>query len=721
MRAAPTGGAGSNPRRLAILAPAEMAAAATMSALCIGLAVLGSLVPFLGSLQLLTVVPFALLAHRHGLRALIASLIAVAVIAGLVAGVGIVTSLVALAILGGIIGELKRRQLGILALLACAAVLVPAAAAGIDLLLYVFASARELMLQNVRSSLRGLGVVLHHLGPAGHAAAPLNALGRLIVQDWAIFAGVAAGAATLAALLSSWVIIGEVLERLAWVGADQPFAPTTARKERVVESDPAPIPVELRQVHFRYGTHEALRGIDLSLRAGQFVAIVGDNGSGKSTLARILAGAQPTDGEVQRPGSVGLGRHGGVALIGQRPDAQVLGLCVRDDVTWGLPAGHTVDVENLLATVGLAGMGDRDTATLSGGELQRLAVAAALAREPRLLISDESTAMVDPDGRAQLIRLFAELPQRWPMTVVHITHNAGELTSADRVVQLAHGRVVAEYEPAAQPNVSQTAASQLSEQQQTSGLHKPSPPVHATAAGRVELRNVTHRYANRTVWEHQALDELTLNAQPGEGVMVVGQNGSGKSTLAWIVAGLLRPTAGACLLDGQPTEMLRGRVGIAFQHARLQLQRPTVGADIADAAGWPRADPENAEARRELDARVAEVLRAVGLEPSLADRSIDQLSGGQQRRVAIAGLLARQPSVLVLDEPLAGLDAPSQAGLIQLLMEMRARRSMTLIAVTHDPHGMRELCPRMIRLAQGRIIEDTDDPSHAPPLNARAA
>jgi energy-coupling factor transport system ATP-binding protein len=192
--------------------------------------------------------------------------------------------------------------------------------------------------------------------------------------------------------------------------------------------------------------------------------------------------------------------------------------------------------------------------------------------------------------------------------------------------------------------------------------------------------------------------------------MFAGDNGSGKSTLAWIIAGLLRPTDGTCLLDGVPTHRRRGRVAIAFQHARLQLQRPTVGQDIADAAGLhalPQGAHHSGPDPAELDARITFALRSVGLDPGLAARSVEQLSGGQQRRVAIAGLLARNPRVLVLDEPLAGLDAPARLGLAGLLTELRERAGLTLIVVTHDPEPLAEVCPRVVRLDHGRIVEDT--------------
>jgi energy-coupling factor transport system ATP-binding protein len=251
---------------------------------------------------------------------------------------------------------------------------------------------------------------------------------------------------------------------------------------------------------------------------------------------------------VTRPGPVGLGHRAGAAIVFQRPEAQVLGVRVRDDILWGLPDPAQVDVDTVLRHVGLAGFADRDTSTLSGGELQRLAIGAALARRPRLLISDESTAMIDPAGRDAVMSLLQRIAAEDGATVVHVTHRRGECDPADRVVAIDRGRLVA-------------------------------PPP------------------------------------PGEGLLVLGHNGSGKSTLAWILAGLLEPTEGTARLDDQPLHTCAGQVGLAFQHARLQVLRPTVGADIAAAAGVDQAG-------------VGAALEAVGLDAGRVRRA----AGGRAER-----------------------------------------------------------------------------------------
>ncbi|HEX4864392.1 MAG TPA: ATP-binding cassette domain-containing protein, partial [Acidimicrobiales bacterium] len=465
-------------------------------------------------------------------------------------------------------------------------------------------------------------------------------------------------------------------------------------------AEPAPVPVTLDHVAFRYpgSDVDALAGVSMALSAGEFVALVGNNGSGKSTLARLFAGRPPTSGTVDRSGDAGLGRRGGTAMIMQHPETQILGVRVADDVVWGLHDANGVDVAALLRAVGLEGMEQRETSTLSGGELQRLAVAAALARRPELLISDESTAMVDADGRRQLTTLLSRLPTDRGMTVVHVTHRLEETAGADEIFRLRSGRIV----QAADPNGAHGAADEAS----PGAAFPAAPPTryepepNGTGNGSVgttevlQLTRVSHTYGAGSPWAHPALAEVDLTVNPQDGLLVVGSNGSGKSTLAWILAGVLQPSRGSCLLGGRPVHQQVGTVGLAFQHARLQLQRSTVKEDL-QAAGAPD------------ETAAAAALAAVGLDPAVfSERSIDELSGGEQRRVALAGILARRPSVIVLDEPLAGLDAPAREFLVDLLARLRFEQGLTVVVISHDLEGMERVCDRVVRLDEGRIIFD---------------
>jgi energy-coupling factor transporter ATP-binding protein EcfA2 len=627
------------------------------------------------------------------LRAMIAASIAAALLSFLVAGTGTFSNIVECAAVGGLVGVAKRRKWSLATVTLGALVVGPILGAISVGLLAVFDSLRKLTLEQIRNTWKGISKILNSVPQLQGLVQRLNHFVNDAVQYWWITVLVLVILTTLWFTLLGWVVLGAVLERLDRVRA-------TDRIDTTPSDEPVgPLPVSLHGVHYRYpeATRDALAGVSLDISAGELIALLGDNGSGKSTLARVLAGKAPTSGEVVRPGDAGLGRSGGTAMIMQHPETQVLGVRVADDVVWGLHDGHGVDVPGLLDSVGLSGMEERETSTLSGGELQRLAVAAALSRRPGLLISDESTAMVDEEGRRLLTTLLRDLPRSRSMAVVHVTHRHEEVTAADRSFRLASGRLVT------RPGADGRAGLNLGPVNgQVPAGPVPGPPaVKPPGQGlprfepsRLELVEVGHTYMVGSPWAQPALHEINLAIEPQDGVLIVGGNGSGKSTLAWIMAGVLRPSRGECLLGGRPITSQVGSVGLAFQHARLQLQRTTVGSDIR-AAGAPD------------DEAVAAALAAVGLAvDEFGPRRIEELSGGQQRRVALAGILARRPSLVVLDEPLAGLDEPSQDALLDVLASLRHHQGLSIVVISHDFGGVERVCDRVVELRGGRIVSE---------------
>lgn len=668
------------------LRPIELATASVLGTLAVVLTVAGWFLPHLGIIAAFAVVPLGVVAHHHRARALLAATFAAALLSFLVAGTGTVTNIVECAAVGGLVGVVKRRGRGFGAVLAGVAVIGPALALVSVGLLAVFGSFRKLTLEQIANTWKGIRRLLSGFPQLSGVVGAVNSFVNAALRDWWITVAVLVIAATVWFAVLGWVFIGAVLERLQWIRAQDrlDLDPETA--------EPDPLPVRLVDAHYRYpgATADAVDGVTLEVGTDEMVALVGDNGSGKSTLTRVLAGRPPTAGRVERPGPAGLGHPGGTAMILQHPETQILGVRVADDVVWGLPDGRHVDIDAILDDVGLGGMAERETSGLSGGELQRLAVAAALARRPRLLLSDESTAMVDETGRRDLTALLRSLPATRGISVVHVTHRPEEAVIADRGYRLAGGTVVAEGSAALTAVPLETPA----------GPAGPAAGLGIASVGMVspeplELLGVTHTYGIGTPWAHRALEGVDLRIDPQEGLLIVGGNGSGKSTLAWIMAGLLRPTYGECLLGEQPVRSRIGSVALAFQHARLQLQRSTVGRDVR-AAGAPDGQA------------VAAALAAVGLDPDeMAERRIDTLSGGQQRRVALAGLLARRPSVLVLDEPLAGLDWPSREGLLDLLAGLRHDHGLTVVIISHDLGGMERVCDRVVHLGEGRILDDS--------------
>jgi energy-coupling factor transport system ATP-binding protein len=674
------------------LTAGELAEAVVLADVSLALTVVGQVVPLIGGAVLATaVVPLAVVAARHRLRAVITGAIAASVVGFLVIGTAAFTAMGACAALGALVGAADRRgwsprRTTIYGL----SMLWPAATSLTVGLLLAFADLRRLALEQIRNGWSGFFHLVRNVGLI-RLARPGDRIVDWAVRDWWISLPI-----TLFCVIwfGIWLSIGLATPALQRVrrafgdavvddDTDASARRDTARAhDAVPEPVPAPVPVELRGVRYRYpnAPNDALVDVTLDVRAAELVAVVGANGSGKSTLARLLAGRRaPTGGEVERPGAVGLGRVGGTAIVFQRPEAQVLGVRVRDDLVWGLPDPRSVDISASLDRVGLRALADRETSTLSGGELQRLAIAAALARKPKLLISDESTAMVDATGRAQLVALFDDLAHRDGLGVVHVTHRAAEAAVADRAIMLAGGRVVA---PPGPVRVDDPAPS------------REHPPATEPGAPLITLAGVGHVYSRNTPWATRGLADIDLTLRSGEATLVVGHNGSGKSTLAWILAGLLAPSEGQASLDGRPIAGQVGRVGLSFQHARLQLLRSTVLDDVRSAGGVGSAA-----------ARAA--LTTVGLDPyAIGSRRVDELSGGQMRRVVLAGVLAARPRAIILDEPFAGLDAAGRAELDTLLTDLRHRTDIALVIVSHDRDLPAGLVDRVVELEAGRITRD---------------
>jgi energy-coupling factor transport system ATP-binding protein len=706
--------------------------------LSLALTVVGQIVPLGGVLLVAAVVPLAVVGARHRTRAVVAGAIAAAAVGFLVIGTPALTTMAACAAFGSVIGIADRRGWGIGKTIAIGtAILFPPIALLVDLALLVFSNLRTLTLDQLRNGWKGLFNFLHWLSHATDvvlawivdnpwisvaiaiflmvsfsrsvaarktketlrgAAAAVVGLVALFFLIHAFGRAASTGNHVLTWIIDYWylsvpiaILFGIVFGfwlgyrmatpalsrvRSAFGGA---VAPNDDAAPVEVEGPPVPVPTTLTNVSFRYpnALEDALHDISARIDAAELVAVVGHNGSGKSTLARIIAGRrEPTSGVVDRAGPVGMGELHGTAMVFQRPEAQVLGVRVRDDVVWGLRDASAVDINATLTRVGLDALIDRETSTLSGGELQRLAVAAALARQPQLLVSDESTAMVDADGRVALVRLLRDLAHDG-VSVVHVSHYANEAEAADRVIALERGLMLTDSDPVLRVD----------------GPHPTPMPGRVRGRPVIELSGVGHVYSRGTPWAKRALADINLTIHERESLLVVGHNGSGKSTLAWIVAGLTVPSEGSALLDGKPVASEVGRVGLSFQHARLQLLRPRVVDDVATAAGVD-------------DHTARQTLGEVGLTGEIVERRVDELSGGQMRRVVLAGVLAARPRVIVLDEPFAGLDLEGRADLERLLLRIRDRYGIALLIVSHDRDLPETLVERVVELDEGRIVRD---------------
>lgn len=221
----------------------------------------------------------------------------------------------------------------------------------------------------------------------------------------------------------------------------------------------------------------------------------------------------------------------------------------------------------------------------------------------------------------------------------------------------------------------------------------------------IEIKNLTHIYSPNTPFEQRALDQVNLTIYRGEYLGIIGRTGSGKSTLIQHLNGLIRPTEGEVLFQGQDiwsskelTHNIRFQVGLVFQYPEYQLFEETIAKDIA-------YGPTNMKLPQdEIDERVRESMAAVGLAPELADQSPFALSGGQKRRVAIAGVIAMRPDVLVLDEPTAGLDPAGRDEIFELVRSYHKQSGATILIVSHSMEDIAQVADRLLVMNHAKVL-----------------
>lgn len=552
--------------------------------------------------------------------------------------------------------------------------------------------------------------------------------------------------------------------------------------------------IECQGVSFSYdGVVPALDGVDLNIEDGEFFCILGGNGSGKSTFAKHLnALLQPDAGTVRINGmdasdpELVYDIRSTAGMVFQNPDDQLVATLVEDDVAFGpenlgVPSAQIAQrVREALKGVGLVGFEHHETHALSGGQKQRVALAGELAMEPRVLILDEASSMLDPRGRQGLMKACRALHDRG-MTVVMITHFMEEAAEADRVAVFRAGRVamlgtpeeiLTRADELAQLNLDMPAscclgrslrakgvpvcaqvreADMVSEIAQAyterSGLDIAEQPSasdsHVLDNGSsaadgigasepvIEISHLSHSYSlsarerrrwhkrsttadassKQALWGNDpnspwALRDVTLTVRRGEFLGLAGHTGSGKSTLVQHLNGLIRPQEGSvCALgldlsNKKDAAAVKAKVGMVFQYPERQLFAETVAQDVAFG---PRnlGLPQDEVARR-----VASSLARVGLDvAAIGDKSPFELSGGQQRRVAFAGVLAMEPEVLVLDEPMAGLDPAARRDFLGLIDRLH-REGLTVVMVSHSMDDLANCCDRIVVMNEGAVFAE---------------
>jgi energy-coupling factor transport system ATP-binding protein len=485
----------------------------------------------------------------------------------------------------------------------------------------------------------------------------------------------------------------------------------------------------------------AVRDVSFELHPGEFCLLAGLSGSGKSTLLNAACGLVPHFHGGRFAGAVTLAgldtREHGPAQLGafagalfQDPETQLVTSSVRAELSLALESrGHGAaavarGVEEVALALGIDTLLDRTTHDLSGGEKQRVALGAALAGRPRIVLLDEPTSQLDPVAGDELIGLLRRLNQEWETTILLAEHRLERcLTAADRVIALDRGRVACDGDPQAflqwaarEAPALQTPGAKLfalaglqpppvgvRQARATLRSHglmpeeeaaAPQPPARAAPArmrvGRARRRAKAELALNmRGVW-HELRDGpailrgVSLRVQPGESIALMGRNGAGKSTLLRHAAGLLEPTRGRVERAGRVALLLQNP-GDYFIHERVCQE----------------ASPE--------------ALAAVGL-AHMAERNPRDLSGGERQRLALAIVTGGDqhsqdgpPAVLALDEPTRGMDREAKAELAADLLR-RAARGQAVIVATHDPEFAAACAQRAVLLADGRVIADGPAP-----------
>lgn len=539
--------------------------------------------------------------------------------------------------------------------------------------------------------------------------------------------------------------------------------------------------IRAEQVRFQYkkrdvdgnviATEEILKGVELTIKKGEFIALLGRNGSGKTTFSKQLnAILRPSEGTVtvDEMGTrdaeklYEIRQH--VGMVFQNPDNQMVAANVEEEVAFG-PENLGMESDTIVARVKQAleqvrMWKRRKTAPnhLSGGQKQRIAIAGILAMHPDYIVLDEPTAMLDPKGRKEVMEALQRLNQEQEMTVILITHDMEEAALAGRVILLADGQVrfdgtpedffgedallaemgmeaplsyrvrklidsdvfekkigdarveeatidkrekVAEYDKTGRE---WEASSELVDKKKNK---KAEAETDEKNQALLSLQHVSYIYSPGTAYEKVALDDVNLSLGKGEIVGLAGHTGSGKSTMIQLLNGLLKPTSGTVTFEGKDIHAkgysgnyLRSKVGMVFQYPEHQMICDTVWEDVAFGPGKQGLTGEACETR------VEEALRFVDLPEKYYQASPLQLSGGQKRRVAIAGVLAMHPEYIILDEPAAGLDAAGKREIFDRIRRMSREQGIGVLLVSHSMEDLAEYADRIIVLDDGKKILD---------------
>ncbi len=501
--------------------------------------------------------------------------------------------------------------------------------------------------------------------------------------------------------------------------------------------------IEGKNVKFSYKSDEgkavrAVDGVSFSVGQGETAAVLGRNGSGKSTLAKLINGlGLPDEGDI-----IVFGRNtkGGdlweirrsCGMVFQNPDSQIVASIVDEDIAFGLenigtPSGEMgAKIDRALEIVGMSEFKKHSTQNLSGGQKQKIAIAGIFAMQPKCIILDEATSMLDPQGREAVLSAVFRLKDEFGISVIMITHFIEEAALCDRIYVMNKGRTEAWGTPG-----EVLVKGELLEK---CGLE---PPFYVGLGERLGLplklwnreefadevikkygkgeisggdkenktdredilkvENVFYKYDKEPV-----LRGISFGVKKGSFTSVIGHTGSGKSTLLRTLNGIYKPYEGKILFKGREISEykdIRFKIGIVFQNPDYQLFEETVLKDVMFGALNMGFSEEEAKEK------AFKALSAVGFPAEKAEKSPFELSGGEKKRVSIAGILIMEPEVLVLDEPAAGLDPAGRREILRSIKKIQ-KSGITVIMVTHSMEDAADLSDYTVVLNRGEVFSE---------------
>lgn len=504
---------------------------------------------------------------------------------------------------------------------------------------------------------------------------------------------------------------------------------------------------------------KAIDELDISIKKGEFVSILGHNGSGKSTLAKHMnALLTPTKNSIWINGINSKDKENlweirkNVGMVFQNPDNQIIATTVEADIAFGLenlgipPKEIGTRIDKALSCLKMLEHKKSIPSNLSGGQKQKIAIAGILAMNPSCIVFDEATSMLDPVTRDEVLQIIYKLNKEQGITTILITHHMEEVIFSDRVIVMEKGKIALEdsprnifskYEELQKLNLDLPQVTKLSYELNKLGyniknncldlqeflleiekigfkenieniLHKETEAQEEI----IRIKNLDYTYSKGSVFEKKALDNINLSIKKGEILGVIGHTGSGKSTLMQHLNLLIKTEKDKIFFKNQDINLpqvkpsdIRQKIGLVFQYPENQLFEETVYKDVAFA-------PQNMGlSKEEIEKRVKTALEFVGLDESFYNRSPFELSGGQKRRVAIAGILAMKPEVLIFDEPTAGLDPLTKNFILENIQKINREFGTTIILISHSMEDICTFANRVAIMYKGKL-EICDKPEN---------